>query len=107
MLARIGVKGVDDLLGAIPKDAQGPKYGIANGLSELEVQQHLEKLAALNRRAGDGPFFIGGSIQRRYVPAAVPVLALPREVLTAYTADQAQASQGTLQAGFPYQTAHV
>src|SRR5207245_5008102 len=104
MLARIGVKSVDDLLGAIPKDALGPKYGIANGMSEMEVQQHLEKLAALNRRAGDGPFFIGGSIQRRYVPAAVPVLALRGEFLTAYTPYQPEVSQGTLQAGFEYQS---
>jgi glycine dehydrogenase subunit 1 len=104
MLARIGVKSVDELLGAIPKDAQGPKYGIADGLSELEVQQHLEKLAALNRRAGDGPFFIGGSIQRRYVPAAVPVLALRGEFLTAYTPYQPEVSQGTLQAVFEYQS---
>ena len=104
MLARIGVKSVDDLLGAIPKDARGPKYGIANGMSEMEVQQHLEKLAAMNRRAGDGPFFIGGAVQRRYVPAAVPVLALRGEFLTAYTPYQPEVSQGTLQAVFEYQS---
>jgi glycine dehydrogenase subunit 1 len=104
MLARIGAKSVDDLLGAIPKDARGPKYGIANGMSEMEVQQHLEQLAAMNKRAGDGPFFIGGAIQRRYVPAAVPVLALRGEFLTAYTPYQPEVSQGTLQAVFEYQS---
>jgi glycine dehydrogenase subunit 1 len=104
MLARIGVKDIADLLGAIPKDARGPKYGIANGMSEMEVQQHLEQLAAMNRRAGDGPFFIGGPIQRRYVPAAVPVLALRGEFLTAYTPYQPEVSQGTLQAVFEYQS---
>src|SRR2546428_11989242 len=104
MLARVGVKSVDDLLGAIPKDARGPKYGIANGMSEMEVQQHLEQLAAMNKRAGDGPFFIGGAIQRRYVPAAVPVLALRGEFLTAYTPYQPEVSQGTLQAVFEYQS---
>ena len=104
MLARIGVRSVDELFAAIPKDALRPPLGVGAGLSEQEVQAHLEKLAAMNRRAGDGPFFIGGSIQRRYVPAAVPVLALRGEFLTAYTPYQPEVSQGTLQAVFEYQS---
>ena len=104
MLARIGVKSVDELLSAIPKDARDPKLGIGLGMSELEIQQHMEKLASLNRRAGDGPFFIGGAIQRRYIPAAVPVLALRGDFLTAYTPYQPEVSQGTLQAVFEYQS---
>jgi len=104
MLARIGVKTVDDLFEAIPKDARAPKLGIGPGMSEQEVQAHLEKLAAMNRNAGSGPFFIGGPIQRRYIPAAVPVLALRGEFLTAYTPYQPEVSQGTLQAVFEYQS---
>jgi glycine dehydrogenase subunit 1 len=104
MLARIGVKSVDDLFDAIPKDAYRPALGIGPGLSEQEVQAHLEKLAAMNRNAGSGPFFIGGPIQRRYIPAAVPVLALRGEFLTAYTPYQPEVSQGTLQAVFEYQS---
>src|SRR6266852_9086719 len=104
MLERIGVRDIDELLGAIPKDARHPKLGIGPGLSELEVQAHLEQIAKLNRTAGSGPFFIGGSIQRRYIPAAVPVLALRGEFLTAYTPYQPEVSQGTLQAIFEYQS---
>ncbi len=104
MLARIGVKSIDELFAAIPKDARAPKLGIAPGLSEQEVQAHLEGLAAMNRTAGSGPFFIGGPIQRRYIPAAVPVLALRGEFLTAYTPYQPEVSQGTLQAVFEYQS---
>jgi glycine dehydrogenase subunit 1 len=104
MLARIGVKSVDDLFTAIPKDARAPKLGIAPGMSEQEVQAHLEKLAAMNTNAGAGPFFIGGPIQRRYIPAAIPVLALRGEFLTAYTPYQPEVSQGTLQAVFEYQS---
>jgi glycine dehydrogenase subunit 1 len=70
----------------------------------LEVQAHLEALAKMNTTAGSGPFFIGGSIQRRYIPAAVPVLALRGEFLTAYTPYQPEVSQGTLQAVFEYQS---
>src|SRR2546430_6055539 len=99
MLARVGVRDVDELLGAIPKDARYPKLGVGAGMSEIEGQAHLERLAAMNTTAGSGPFFIGGAIPRRYIPAAVPVLALRREFFTPYTPDQPQASHGTLQAG--------
>ncbi len=104
MLARIGVRSVDELFAAIPKDARAPKLGIAPGMSEQEVQAHLETLAAMNKTAGSGPFFIGGAIQRRYLPAAVSVLALRGEFLTAYTPYQPEVSQGTLQAVFEYQS---
>ncbi|HYK98618.1 MAG TPA: aminomethyl-transferring glycine dehydrogenase subunit GcvPA [Candidatus Acidoferrales bacterium] len=104
MLARVGVKSVDDLLGAIPKDARHPKLDIAPGLPEMEVQEHLERLARMNKNAGSGPFFIGGAIQRRYIPAALPVLALRGEFLTAYTPYQPEVSQGTLQAVYEYQS---
>ena len=98
------MKDIDELLGAIPKDARHPKLEVAPGLSEMEVQAHLERLAKMNTTAGDGPFFIGGAIQRRYIPAAVPVLALRGEFLTAYTPYQPEVSQGTLQAVFEYQS---
>ena len=104
MLAAIGVRSVDDLLGAIPADARRPSLGIGPGMSEMEVQAHLERLAAMDRSAGDGPFFIGGAIQRRYIPAAVPALAFRGEFLTAYTPYQPEVSQGTLQAVFEYQS---
>jgi glycine dehydrogenase subunit 1 len=104
MLERIGVRSVDELFNAIPRDARSPRLGIGAGMSEQEVQAHLEKLAALNKMAGSGPFFIGGPIQRRYIPAAVPVLALRGDFLTAYTPYQPEVSQGTLQAVFEYQS---
>jgi glycine dehydrogenase subunit 1 len=104
MLERIGVRDIDELLGSIPKDARHPKLDVPAGMSEMEVQAHLEQLAAMNKTAGSGPFFIGGAIQRRYVPAAVPVLALRGEFLTAYTPYQPEVSQGTLQAVWEYQS---
>jgi glycine dehydrogenase subunit 1 len=104
MLERVGVGSVDELLRAIPKDALRPKLGLPTGMSEIEIQAHLESLAAKNRTAGSGPFFLGGPVQRRYIPAAVPVLALRGEFLTAYTPYQPEVSQGTLQATFEYQS---
>src|SRR5438552_17348273 len=104
MLARIGIESVDELLTAVPQDARAPAMGVPAGLSEADVQAHLERLAAMDRTAGSGPFFIGGPVQRRYIPAAVPVLALRGEFLTAYTPYQPEVSQGTLQAVWEYQS---
>src|SRR5206468_9747552 len=104
MLDRVGVRSVDELLTAIPRDALRPKLGLPAGLSEIEVQSQLEALAAKNRSASAGPFFLGGPVQRRYIPAAVPVLALRGEFLTAYTPYQPEVSQGTLQSIFEYQS---
>src|SRR2546426_6532057 len=70
MLKRVGIMSVDELLTAIPKDALRPKLGLPAGMSEIEVQTHLEALAAMNRPAGAGPFFIGGPLPRRHLPAA-------------------------------------
>ncbi|MGH2378285.1 MAG: aminomethyl-transferring glycine dehydrogenase subunit GcvPA [Candidatus Limnocylindria bacterium] len=104
MLAAIGAGSIDDLLTAVPADARRPDLGIAPGMSEAEVFALLAELASKNRSAGAGPFFVGGPVQRRYIPAAVPVMALRGEFLTAYTPYQPEVSQGTLQAVFEYQS---
>ena len=104
MLETIGVGGVDDLLGAIPLEARRPSLGLPEGMSEAEVQEHLAELASRDRPAGAGPFFLGGPVQRRYIPAAVTTLATRGEFLTAYTPYQPEVSQGTLQAIFEYQS---
>src|SRR2546429_7122158 len=77
MLERIGVRSVDDLLTAIPQDARHPRLGLAPGLSEMEVQSQLERLAAMNRTAGSGPFFIGGADPTPPIPPAAPLPPLP------------------------------
>jgi glycine dehydrogenase subunit 1 len=104
MLARLGIAKVDDLLTAIPADARSPDLGVPSGLTEAEVTALTGALAAQNRQAGSGPFFMGGVVQRRYIPAAVATLALRSEFLTAYTPYQPEVSQGTLQAIWEYQS---
>jgi len=104
MLEAIGVGSVDDLLGAIPREARGAVMGVPEGLTEAEVTAHLAAIAAQDRPAGAGPFFLGGPVQRRYIPAAVPALALRGEFLTAYTPYQPEVSQGTLQAIWEFQS---
>ncbi|GAC1697925.1 MAG: aminomethyl-transferring glycine dehydrogenase subunit GcvPA [Candidatus Limnocylindrales bacterium] len=104
MLAAIGVSSIDELLTAIPERARAPRLGVPEGLSELELFTALTALAAEDRPAGAGPFFLGAGVYRRYIPAAVPVLATRGEFLTAYTPYQPEVSQGTLQAIWEYQS---
>ena len=104
MLEAIGVGSVDDLLGAIPREARGIAMGVPPGMTEAEVTAHLEAIAQQDRPAGAGPFFLGGPVQRRYIPAAVLTLALRGEFLTAYTPYQPEVSQGTLQAIWEFQS---
>src|SRR2546423_14700207 len=72
MLATIGIASVDELLTAVPSDARGPAMGVPPGLSEAEVQVHMEGLASLDRTAGAGPFFIGGPGARGGSPPPRP-----------------------------------
>ena len=104
MLDTIGVESVEALLGAVPAKAREPRLGVPAGLSEMELSAELSRIASADRPAGSGPFFLGAGVYRRYIPAAVPLLATRGEFLTAYTPYQAEVSQGTLQAIWEYQS---
>ncbi|WFS63769.1 aminomethyl-transferring glycine dehydrogenase subunit GcvPA [Pseudodesulfovibrio thermohalotolerans] len=103
MLATIGVGSVDDLFAEISADMRPKSFDIPEGLSEMEVLSKLEALAAKN--ATDSVSFLGAGFYDHYIPAAVDALTMRGEFYTAYTPYQPEASQGTLQAIFEYQTA--
>ena len=71
---------------------------------ELEVERELAKLAAQNRPAGAGPFFVGAGAYKHHVPASVDHLIQRSEFLTSYTPYQPEIAQGTLQMLFEFQT---
>ncbi len=105
MLAAIGAGQMRDLFSNIPQSAR------REGLDELpghkgewDVERHMKALAAKNRDAGSGPFFIGCGAYRHHVPASVDHLIQRSEFLTAYTPYQPEISQGTLQVLFEFQT---
>jgi glycine dehydrogenase subunit 1 len=104
MLEAVGVRSIDDLFEAIPKDVRLERHlAIASGMDEASLMAHLSDLAARNTGASLLSF-LGGGIYDHHVPPAVDQLLLRGEFYTAYTPYQAEVAQGTLQAIFEFQT---
>src|SRR6266571_579390 len=104
MLETIGVRSMDDLLVDIPQSLRLDGLQLPDGLSELETMAQVSALAGRNHVYPDRLTFRGGGIYRRFIPAAVSAVTSKPEFYTAYTPYQAEASQGTLQAIFEFQT---
>ena len=105
MLARIGAGSIDELFGDVPEAALGAKLdGLPDALSELELVRRMQELSERNTPAGRLACFRGGGIYRRFTPAIVDEVLRRGEFLTSYTPYQAEASQGTLQAAFEFQS---
>jgi glycine dehydrogenase subunit 1 len=104
MLATIGVASVDELFADIPTEYRDPGLDIPAPLSEMELRQEMERLAARNFSASTYPSFLGAGIYHHYCPAVVGPLVTRGEFLTSYTPYQPEVSQGTLQGNFEFQT---
>jgi glycine dehydrogenase subunit 1 len=105
MLATIGVDSVDRLFDPIPEPVRfDHELDIPEGLSELELQRELAAMAARNQSATAQVCFMGGGAYDHFIPAFIDQLISRGEFLTAYTPYQAEASQGSLQAFFEFQT---
>jgi glycine dehydrogenase subunit 1 len=102
MLQAIGVSSIEDLFEEIPaglKDARLDR--VPRGLTEMEALRLMHE-----RAEADGQYlnFIGAGAYEHHIPAAVWQLATRGEFYSAYTPYQAEASQGTLQVLYEYQT---
>ena len=102
MLERIGVARLDDLFDEIPESLRVAALpGVPEGLPEMEVS----RLAGLRAAADGAPLnFIGAGAYEHHIPAPVWALVTRGEIYSAYTPYQAEASQGTLQIMYEYQS---
>jgi glycine dehydrogenase subunit 1 len=102
MLKAIGAASIDDLFDEIPADLQvsGLK-GVPDALSEMEITRLMHARAA---KDGLPLSFIGAGAYEHHIPTAVWDIATRGEYYSAYTPYQAEASQGTLQTIYEYQT---
>jgi glycine dehydrogenase subunit 1 len=102
MLAAIGAKKIEDLFDEIPKELRIKGLaGIPDALNEMMTGKLM-----MARAAQDGtPInFIGAGAYEHHIPAAVWAVTTRGEFYSAYTPYQAEASQGTLQLIYEYQT---
>lgn len=105
MLAAMGLASVEELFSDIPSELRLKRpLALPDGLSELELTQLMQQLAGRNIAASEVISFLGGGSYDHFIPAAVDALASRGEFFTAYTPYQAEASQGTLQVAFEYQS---
>jgi glycine dehydrogenase subunit 1 len=102
MLEAIGVGSVEQLFDEIPANLRlAGLSGVPEALSEMEVGRLMAERARLDGR----PLcFIGAGAYEHHIPAAVWAIATRGEFYSAYTPYQAEASQGTLQLLYEYQT---
>jgi glycine dehydrogenase subunit 1 len=105
MLDTIGASSIDNLVAHIPAALRDrAAIAVEPGRGEAEVVAELRALAAHNEGASDYAGFLGAGYYRHYIPAAVRAIASRAEFATSYTPYQAEASQGTTQAIFEFQT---
>src|SRR5574340_934355 len=102
MLAAIGAASVEDLFDEIPAALRAEQHeGALAALNEMAVSRLMQE-----RADGDGRYlnFIGAGAYEHHIPAAVWQIASRGEFYSAYTPYQAEASQGTLQLLYEFQT---
>jgi glycine dehydrogenase subunit 1 len=102
MLAAIGVTSIEQLFEEIPANLRVKSLsGVPVALNEMEIGRLM-----LARAKADGlPLnFIGAGAYEHHIPSAVWAITTRGEFYSAYTPYQAEASQGTLQLLFEYQT---
>ena len=105
MLRTIGIESLDQLFDMVPPEFQLKRdLDVGPALTELELTNHIGALLEKNQGADRRVCFLGAGSYDHFIPAVVDHLASRGEFYTAYTPYQPEASQGTLQATFEYQT---
>ena len=102
MLATIGARSIEELFDEIPPGLKVDSFdNIPARRSEMEVSRLMHERA---EQDGQPLCFIGAGAYEHHIPAAVWQIATRGEFYSAYTPYQAEASQGTLQLIYEYQT---
>src|SRR3989338_4415002 len=104
MLKAIGVSSFDELITNIPKSLRNFDLKIPSGISELELDRELDEIGAENKNFKYYIPYVGAGNYDHFIPAVVDRIALRGEFITSYTPYQGEASQGTLQGIYEYQS---
>jgi glycine dehydrogenase subunit 1 len=104
MLARIGVKSLDELFACIPEEIRHKTHlNLPGALSEPELIRRFKELDRKNTYAACLSF-LGAGAYPHFIPSTVDTLSSRGEFVTPYTPYQPEVSQGTLQVIFEFQT---
>lgn len=101
MLKEIGVKDFKELIKQVPEKYITSKFNLPKSLNEMETYNRMKDISKKNKIIKS---FVGGGVYERYIPAVIKHIVQRTEFLTAYTPYQAEASQGTLQAIYEFQS---
>ena len=102
MLSVIGVDSIESLFDEIPQALRVSSLdNVPPACNEMEITRLMSERAAAD---GHGRCFLGAGAYEHHIPAAVWEIATRGEFYSAYTPYQAEASQGTLQLIYEYQT---
>ncbi|MFA7558169.1 MAG: aminomethyl-transferring glycine dehydrogenase subunit GcvPA [Hydrogenophaga sp.] len=102
MLAAIGVESIEALFDEIPRELRVEHIAeLPAGMNEMAVSRLMHERAV---RDGAPLCFIGAGAYDHHVPAAVWEIVTRGEFYSAYTPYQAEASQGTLQLVYEFQS---
>ena len=102
MLDAIGASKIDDLFDEIPPELLIENLdGVPDALNEQQISRLMR---TRNKKDRDMHCFIGAGAYEHHIPTAVWDIATRGEFYSAYTPYQAEASQGTLQTIYEYQT---
>jgi glycine dehydrogenase subunit 1 len=101
MLDVIGVRSIEELFDEIPAGLRAGVLNLPPALSEMEIGRLMSERAAIDGRPLN---FIGAGAYEHHIPAPVWAIATRGEFYSAYTPYQAEASQGTLQLIYEYQS---
>ena len=101
MLESIGVQSIEDLFDEIPANLRAGPLDLPPALTEMEVARLMNDRAAADGRPLN---FIGAGAYEHHIPAPVWAITTRGEFYSAYTPYQAEASQGTLQLIYEYQS---
>jgi glycine dehydrogenase subunit 1 len=102
MLGAIGAQRIEDLFDEIPAQLRVKSLdGVPEALNEMEIGRLMSERA---RADGTALSFLGAGAYEHHIPAAVWAITTRGEFYSAYTPYQAEASQGTLQMIYEFQT---
>jgi len=104
MLKTIGVSSFEELLSDVPIKHLQPTLNLKEALSEQELAEFFQLLSNNNFSSKTITSYMGGGAYNHYIPSTVKAMIQRGEFLTSYTPYQPEASQGTLQVGFEFQS---